>query len=598
MTGTRSFLLLVLSILASFSAATAGGGDWPAILYEESGATRTPRYDATIAWCRQMAAASDIIHYDTFGISPQGRPLPVLVVDLQGRFQAEDHQERGDRTVLLVEACIHAGESCGKDAGMVLLRDLAADREQARRLLGNTTLVFIPIFNVDGHERFSPYSRINQNGPEEMGWRVTANNLNLNRDFLKADTPEMQSWLGLFNRWDPDFFVDIHSTDGADYQYVLTYGLELRGNMEAGLTDWTRNYLGGMEEAMAAEGFPIGAYVSFVNWHDPQSGLRSGVMGPRFSQGYAAVRNRPGLLIEAHMLKPYEQRVESTRLMLVHTLHWLAAEGKSLRQAVRRADRITASPEFRSEPFALTFKRSEESRKVEFLGVEYEKRTSEITGGDWFQYHSDRPVTMILDHQDTMLPEETVQLPAAYIVPREWQGVIAKLELHGVKTWRLPAPAELEVRSYRLVDAEWRQRPYEGRHRVSFTAEPVTETRMFPAGSVVVDMNQPLARVAAHLLEPKGPDSLVSWGYLDAVFERVEYVESYVIEEMIREMVAEDPGLLDRLDERKAADPEFAANPWAIRYWFYEQTPYYDQRVGLYPVGLLDDAESLSQLKR
>ena len=582
---------LSLCLLTSWGGALAL--ELPPVPFEESGGTRTPRYEETVAWCEALAQASPIIHLDTFGISPEGRPLPLVVADLAGRFAAADHVERGERTVMLVEACIHAGESCGKDAGMILLRDLVADPALAQRLLANTTLVFIPIFNVDGHERFSPYGRINQNGPEAMGWRVTGQNLNLNRDFLKADTPEMQAWLGLFNRWDPDFFVDIHSTDGADYQYVLTYGLELRGNMEAGVTAWTAAYRDAMHTAMAADDYPICPYVSFQDWHDPRSGLRAGVMGPRFSQGYTAIRNRPGLLIETHMLKPYTQRVESTRLMLLHTLEWLASQGAALRRAVRQADALTASPGFRSEPFPLTFKSTGQSRPFQFLGVEYEKCTSEISGGDWFRYFADQPVTMELDFQDTMAPDEVVMLPDFYIVPRQWEVIIERLQWHGLQLERLPRAVELPIRTYRFGDAKWRERPYEGHHPVTFTAEPLTETRVFPAGSVVVDMNQPLARVAAHLLEPRAPDSLVGWGYLDAIFERVEYVESYVIEDMMREMVAADPGLLDRLNARKAADPEFAANPWAIRYWFYEQTPYYDQRVGIYPVGSGDDIRIL-----
>ena len=230
--------------------------------------------------------------------------------------------------------------------------------------------------------------------------------------------------------------------------------------------------------------------------------------------------------------------------------------------------------------------------------MEYEKQTSEITGGDWFRYDPNRPVTMTLDFQDGMEPDATVRLPEFYVVPRSWPVIIDRLRWHGVKLQRLPADTELTVRTYRFKDADWRQRPYEGHHPVTFTAQPVTEVRTFPAGSVVVDMNQPLARVAAHLLEPEGPDALVRWGYLDAVFERVEYVESYVIENMIREMVAADPALLERLEKRKAADAEFAANPWAIRTWFYEQTPYYDQRVGMYPVGAVDDRRALEGMMK
>ncbi len=366
--------------------------------------------------------------------------------------------------------------------------------------------------------------------------------------------------------------------------------------MEAQLTEWTRNYRDGMHEAMAADGYPIAPYVSFKDWHDPLSGLIAGAMGPRFSQGYTALRNRPGLLIETHMLKDYAIRVEATRLMVLNTLEWLAERGPRLRQVVREADQWTASAAFRQEPFPLKFERTDQSRPFSFLGVAYEKTTSEITGGDWFRYHADQPETMEIDFFETLVPAESAQLPEAYVVPREWSVIIDRLVAHGVVLQELAAPTELKIRSWRLTDPQWRSRPYEGHHPVSFTAESISEVRTFPAGSVVVDMNQPLARVAAHILEPKGPDSLVGWGFFDAIFERVEYVESYVIEKMITEMVAADPDLLRQLEDKKSEDPEFAANPWAIRYWFYEKTPFYDQRVGIYPVGLLNDREILDDI--
>ena len=572
---------LLFLLLGSLLAGSAGARQTP---FEESGGNKTPTYAETMAWCEELAASSDILYFGSFGTSPQGRALPVMVADLAGRFEATEHQVREEGAVLLVEACIHAGETCGKDAGMLLLRDLAEDQDLARRLLARTTLVFVPIFNVDGHERFGPYNRINQNGPEEMGWRVTAQNLNLNRDFLKADTPEMRAWLGLFNSWAPDFFVDIHSTDGADYQYTLTYGLEVRGNMDPGLSAWTRDYRDAMEKAMMDDGHLIAPYVSFKDWHDPRSGLKAGVMGPRFSQGYAAIRNRPGLLIE-------------TRAMLVNTLEWLASEGPSLRRAVAAADARTASPAFRAEPFPLTFRGTDEAAPFAFRGVQYEKVTSPVTGGDWFRYHADQPVTMDLDYFQTVAPDRTARLPEAYLVPAEWTVIIDRLQWHGIQFSRLAEPTTLAVRTWRLEEPAWRQRSYEGHHPVEFSATGIKDTRTFPAGSVLVDMNQPLARVAAHLLEPAGPDALVRWDYLDAIFERVEYVESYVIEDMIATMVQEDPTLLEQLEEKKAADPGFAANPWAIRTWFYQQTPYYDARVGIYPVGCLDDRKVVKNLR-
>ncbi len=587
----------IITIIILMAGALALAGDAGALQtpFEESDGLRTPTYAETMTWFADLAAGSPLIELTSFGTSPQGRSLPLVIADKEGRFTATDHRDREGRVVLLVEACIHAGESCGKDAGMLLLRDLAENPDLASELLDKVTLLFVPIFNVDGHERFGPYNRINQNGPREMGWRVTGQNLNLNRDFLKADTPEMQAWLGMFNAWLPDFFIDIHSTDGADYQYAITYSMETRGNMDSGLTAWTIEYEEKMNEAMAADGYPMAPYVAFKKWHDPRSGLRTWVAGPRFSQGYTALQNRPGLLIETHMLKDYPTRVESTLKLVTHTVRWLNTEAGRLHGLVTAADEATAGPEFRAEPFPLRFELAEDSTTVAFAGVSYETVTSEVTGGQWNRFTGE-PETMELQFFGEHTPSVTADLPEAYIIPPEWTVAIERLAAHGVEFRRLATPVELEIRTWRLSDAKWRERPYEGRHPVTFTAEPVTETRVFPAGSVVVDMNQRTARVAAHLLEPRAPDSLVQWGFFDAIFERVEYVESYVIEEMIPEMLAENPAWAAELAERKAADPEFAADPSAIRYWFYAKTPYYDQRVGIYPFGSLDSREVVGGL--
>lgn len=552
----------------------------------------TPRYGETLDWCRRLADAHATVALTTFGTSPQGRGLPLVIWDAEGLTDPVAAHAAG-RLVLLVQACIHAGESCGKDAGLTLVRDFA---EQGGP--DGLTLLFIPIFNVDGHERFGPYNRANQNGPREMGWRVTAQNLNLNRDFLKADAPEMQDWLRLWNRWSPDFLVDIHSTDGADYQYAITYGLELHGNLDAGLTGWLGRYLGAMEDAMAADGYPLAPYVAFRQWHDPRSGLRSWVADPRYSQGYAAVRNRPGLLIEAHMLKPYPVRVESTRLLLDHTIDDLVATRDELKRLIARADDLVASPAFRAEPLPLRWEATDRSRPMTFLGVEYEAVTSELSGGDYFVYHADRPDTFEVEHFDQPAVAATATVPEAYLVPPQWTDVVERLQLHGIRLERLTEAVELEVDGWRLQDCSWRHEPFEGRHPVTYQAVPFRQRRVLPAGTWLVDTAQPSARAIVHLLDPEAPDALVRWGFFDAVLTRTEYIESYVIERLMTEMVAGRPALRDSLEARKARDPEFAANPWAIRDWFYRQTPYYDQEAFVYPVLTIGNRSQINGLPR
>ncbi len=573
-----------LAALISFATAAsqAQNNDWRTD-YEKSNYQATPRYDATIAFCQRMAQASPWIHYTSFGTSPQGRELPLVIIDREGHFDPTSVHESG-QLVLLIQAGIHAGEIDGKDAGLMLIRDIAITKKLVE-LLDHVTILFIPIYNVDGHERFGPYNRINQNGPQEMGWRVTAQNLNLNRDYLKADAVETQAWLQLFSAWLPDFFIDCHVTDGADYRYVVTYGLEVYGNMAPELTAWTRDvYLKNLNERMTKAGFPLVPYVAFRNEHDPGSGLVSWVASPRLSEGYTAVQNRPGLLIETHMLKDYRTRVNGTYETLKQTLILLNREQQRLQQIVKVADDFTASADFRRQPLAVSFKATRDSVMFNFLGVEFNKVKSDLSGGTWFQFGI-KPVIYQVPFFNRQEPLATVTLPEAYIIPPEWSEVIRRLQLHGIECHRLTQSANLHVKSFRFNKLHWQEQPYEGRHPLQFELEEIEETWLFPSGSVVVDMNQRAARVVAHILEPKAPDSFVGWGFFDAIFEQKEYTESYVMEEMARKMLATDPDLKREFEIKKQQDADFGKKPYGILNWFYSKSPYWDDRLNVYPVG-------------
>lgn len=580
--------ILSLCLLCIFSIGFSQDNDWQTY-YEKSGFKETPRYKQTVEYCKKLTDASPWIKYISFGVSPQGRELPLLIIDRNENFTPLKVHKSGN-AVLLIEAGIHPGEIDGKDAGLMFIRDIAIHKKY-EDLLDHVTILFIPIFNVDGHERFSAYNRINQNGPKEMGWRTTAQNLNLNRDFLKADTPEMKAWLKMFNRWLPDFFVDIHATDGADFQYVMTYALETFGNMDDGLTAWAENeYLKVMEQDMEKAGYPIFPYVAFRRWHDPKSGLRSMLSPPRLSQGYTAIQNRIGFLVENHMLKDYKTRVSATYEALIITCEILNKEYIKLIMLNKKADEYSAGSEFRSKIFPIDFRASNDSIMVDFKGFEYEVERSNLSGGNWFKY-SDKPVDFKLPYFNDQEPVVEVNLPEAYIIPPEWIDVIERLELHGIKYSQLDEPVVIPVKTYKFKDVNWRQLPYEGRHPVSFDYDEIIEEREFPAGSVLIDMNQRTARVIAHILEPKAPDSYLYWGFFDAIFEQKEYAESYVMESLARKMLAEDPELKKEFEQKITNNPDFTNNFWAILNWFYSKTPYWDQKKNVYPVGKIYDRE-------
>lgn len=573
----------------------APSGDWQTRA-EATDYRKTARYDETVAYAKRLAEASPLVQVQTFGKSPEGRDMAVLVVSSDKAFTPEAARATG-KEIILINAGIHAGEIPGKDAGLALIRDMVITGTK-KALLDHAIVLFIPVFNLDGHERFGPYNRINQNGPDEMGWRTTAQNYNLNRDFLKADTPEMRAWLALFNRWSPDMVIDAHDTDGADYQYDLTYGLEMNQNLDSGLVAWQKQAFDqNIFPALTRQGHKVAPYIVLRDEKNLAKGFDDWVSAPRYSTGYGAIQNRPTLLIETHMLKDYKNRVVATYDTLAAILAQINQKPGSLRKAVTLADARTVErgrTYNATRLYPLEFKVADKSVPFQFLGVEYTTELSPISGSTWVQYDPTRPKTFTIPFYNTVEVQKSVAPPLAYVIPVAFSDVIERLKVHGVQYETLDAPRTLAVETYQFDEVSWQPAPFENHHLLKDLKMTRVQRKLtYPAGSAVVYLNQRAANVAIHLLEPDSADSLVRWGYFDAIFEPKEYAEAYVMEKMAREMLARDPKLKQEFEQKVASDPKFAASPVARLDFFYRRTPYYDERLNLYPVGRLLSPGSL-----
>jgi hypothetical protein len=553
---------------------------------EKTDYRETPRYDTTIEYARRLDQASPLIKFETFGKSGEGRDLPLLIAAENETF-TPDSAKQARKAVVLIQACIHAGEPDGKDAGLALLRDIAVTKTRPG-LLKNVLLLFIPIYNADGHERVSPYNRINQNGPAEMGWRTTTIYQNLNRDYMKADTPETRAWLSLWNRWKPDLFVDCHVTNGADYQYNITYQHEHHEGVPPSVLDWEKKVIDGRVAAAAeAAGNVVSWYLEFIDNRDLTKGIRDFNGSPRFSTGYIPLRNRPGILIETHMLKPYRPRVVGTYDFLRFTLEEVNKDPEGLLNAVREAEESTLKAGASYDPtrrFPVDFELTENATPYKLRAVESKVEMSEISGAPYVNFGT-APLGLTVPMYNELRVKAAVAPPLYYIVPAQWKEVIEVLEAHGLKLLRTNAPATLDIETYRFHDVKWPAGPFEGRQMPSFRGEIVQEKRTFASGSVVVPLAQEAARVAINLLEPEAPDSLVRWGFFNATFEQKEYGEAYVLEKLAREMLANDPDLQEEFQQKLATDEEFAASPEERLQFFYRRSPYWDRQMNLYPVG-------------
>ena len=425
----------------------------------------TPRYAETMAYARRLvAAAPGVLRLETFGRTEEGRDLVVVIASKNGVFDPAALHRAG-RPVVLVQNSIHAGEMDGKDACLALLRDVAITRQRAA-LLDNAVLVVIPIYNADGHERFGPFNRINQNGPEETGWRTQSRNLNLNRDYMKADTPETRAFLRLWNSWLPDLFVDTHVTDGADFQYDTTYGIDTGPDVFPALAEWKRAALAPyIETSVAAAGHVVAAYLNFKDDLDPSQGLTIAQDVPRFSTGYVNLQNRPALLLETHMLKDYRTRVLGSYEFVRAVLEVVNRDAGRLVAMNREADAATiaAGRQFDAAArFPLRVEADGTTAPFVFRGYRSTMSQSEISGGRRIEY-SRELIEMTVPRQTSLRVSVAVAPPLAYIVPVQWTPVIDVLEAHGLRMEKTARPWEGEVDTYRCDGVRWFEHPFEGR---------------------------------------------------------------------------------------------------------------------------------------
>lgn len=557
--------------------------------YEQHGFNHTPRYEETIAYCRLLAESSPLVTFTSIGQSAQGREIPLLIVDKDGYSTAEQVRS-SSKAVVLIEACIHAGEPDGKEAGFMLIRDMVLFNKH-KELLDQVTLLFIPIFNTDGHEQFSAYNRINQNGPEELGTRATAQRINLNRDFIKADAPEMRCWLKLFNTWDPELFIDVHVTNGADFQYVITYSIENSGFMEKGLAEWSQQvFEKELKERMRQDKFPIFPYFSFREYGKPEKGVLPESFPPQYSHGYVAARNRLGLLLENHIYKPYKQRVDATYKILVNALALVNTHREEIQSRIKEADRAVASLSSGKERLPLLYKNTfKDSIPDTFLGWKAHTIKSDLSGGEWLVQDYTKPVSIPTHIYNSFEPVRSVQLPQAYIISAENREVIGLLDLHGIKYTTLKESAPVAVETYRFTPkSQWSKTPYEGRFVLTPDITVRNETVTYPAGSAVVDMSQPLAKIAAFLLEPLSPTSLAYWGFFNNYVRPASefFINLRYMEVKGREMLAKDPALKAAFEQKKRTDPQFASDPNAILQFFMNLVrKNVEPDANLYPVG-------------
>jgi hypothetical protein len=552
---------------------------------ERSGFERTGRYDEVIKLCGAFQQAFPRqVRCVEFGRTPEGRPMLALVASNTGTFTPAAARKQG-LPVTLIQGGIHAGEIDGKDAGFLALREVLENR-LAKGALDKQVLLFVPVFNVDGHERFAKWNRPNQRGPVEMGWRTTAQNFNLNRDYVKADAPEMQAMLALVNAWDPLAYVDLHVTDGAMFQHDVSVQVE---PVYSGDQQFRKDGLAlrsGIIGDISKQGSsPQSYYMSFVKTDDPASGFADAVYDPRFSTGYFQLRNRIGVLVETHSWKDYPTRVRVTHNTVISILDQVARHGRQWQQDAAAADQRAA--QLAGTPVPLSYKTTDKSHMVDFQGYAYTRTQSDVSGMMMTHYDETKPQVWHVPLRDEVVADLEVVAPGAgYIVPAAFADIVGKkLRQHAIAFRTLDkGAASADVETFRAGQARFTAASFESHQRLAVQGSWQHEPRALTKGSLFVPIAQPKARLVMALLEPQAPDSLLAWGAFNNAFERKEYMEEYVAEDVARAQMAADPALAAEFRRKVETDEAFAKNPHARLEFFARRHASWDERLNLYPV--------------
>jgi hypothetical protein len=507
------------AVLAALCA-LAGRADAQTTRAERTDYRETSRYEDVLAFIKDVDARSAKIHVTQFGYTFEGRALPLVVVgDVADATPAA--VKKSGKVRVYLQANIHAGEVEGKEALQMLLRELSNGQHAA--WLQSMVLLIAPIYNADGNEHVRMSERNAQNGPiGGVGTRQNAQELDLNRDHMKLESPEARSLTWLLREYDPHVAVDLHTTNGSYHAYQLTYAPPLHPNTAPKITDWLRNgWLAEITKTIKTkDGWDFYYYGNLEG--EPGSATRGWYTfdhRPRFNNNYIGLRNRLAILSEAYSYLSFKERVEVTRRFVIEILDYARQHTAEIRSTVEEADKTSIVGQTLAVR-AKVARASQEPADILLGGVN--RVPHPYTGETTLQRTNERRVERMAEY-GIFAPTDTEKVPVAYLVPADLTKVIDLLEAHGARVTRLAADASIEVEQFEIASSESAPRAFQGhRERSLAGAWKSVGGQTIPAGTVLVRMDQPLARVIFTLLEPRSDDGVANWNVLDALLDAQE----------------------------------------------------------------------------
>jgi hypothetical protein len=546
-------------------------------VFEKSEGTETATYKEIVEYYMQLSEAYTSIAMYTMDKTDSGHPLHLVTFNPDRSFESEFYDR--EKNIILINNGIHPGESDGIDASMMLLRDLAQNKIKTPE---NTIIAVIPIYNIGGALNRNSTTRTNQNGPVSYGFRGNARNFDLNRDFIKADTKNAKAFIDIFRTVKPQVFIDNHVSNGADYQYTLTHLFTQHNKLGGALGDYLHgNLMPKLEDSLQQKNWDITPYVNVFN-STPEKGYSQFMDSPRYSTGYTTLFNTLGMMVETHMLKPYNKRVEGTYELMKSMIGIIDADAQNINQLTSEAKN---NYKVKSEYPIQWEIDSSQTTTLSFKGYEGDMIPSEITNVNRLKYDREQPFTKDITYYNFFKASENIIIPKAYIIPKGYWNVINLLKLNKITLERIKKDTIISAEVYKIKDYKTVSNPYEGHYlhyntRVDSNKE---EVQIFQ-GDYIAYTEQEGVRYLIETLEPSAPDSFFNWNYFDTILQQKEGFSPYVWEDLALEFINKNPEIKKEFESKKESDPSFNANWYLQLDWIHKQSPNYEKAHLRYPI--------------
>lgn len=519
------------------------------------------------------------------GITDIGKPLHLLIISENGETDIKKLKQQ-DKRIVFINNGIHAGESCGIDASYEFAKEILNPENKLHEVLDKVVLVIVPIYNVGGMLNRGKFSRANQNGPEEHGFRANAQNLDLNRDFIKCDSKNAMILNQVFTTWDPDIFIDTHTTNGSDHQYTLTV-ISTQKSKQNPIIGKFQHELMVPELFRKMENRKMGVtpYI-YPTKGNPEYGVKDFLETPRFSSGYATLFNCISFITEAHVFKPYSSRVIQTKAFIETVVEYTHSNSSAIKQI--REEAFEFQKKQKSFPLSWELDTTK-FVELDFKGFETETRKSEVTKLEMRFYDQTKPYDKPIKYYNSYRANIAVNKPKYYVLPQAYQDVIERLKWNKVDLTTLKKDTQISVSVYYIEDFETSSRPYEAHYLHSkVQVRKELQTIQFYEGDILISCNQKNIRYIIETLEPQAVDSYFAWNFFDGVLQQKEWFSDYAFEPKAKQILAKNDKLRTEFEAKQKSDSSFAKNNFAQIYFIYKRSQYYEKSAFRYPIFRLE----------